>query len=173
MLEEVEAACCDNVFLHFYFLNREGGMKKKEKVSRKKSERWIGRGRQTLSVRRLPNKKLCNWTDFLSVCFSACLVFMFESENISSQRCLFRGHQFYLSSLLYIAPRESLPCCFFHDADDCILLLSWIFRNGTCEMQNVHIAALHRFRFLAWSHFSTHTPGTCTLHFTSMCISKL
>lgn len=138
---------------------------------RKRSERW--RGRQTRSFRCLPNKKLCNCTELLSWCLSAYLLCMFETENISSQRCLFRGRQFYLSSLFHIAPRESLPCCFFHNADDCILLLSWIFRNGTCKMQNAHIAALHRFRFLAWSHFSTRTLGACTLHFSSMCIAQL
>lgn len=109
----------------------------------------------------------------LSWCFSACLLCMFETENISSQWSLFRGRQFNLSSLFHIAPRESLPCCFFHNAVDWFLLLSWIFRNGTCKMQSVHIAALHRFWFLAWSHFSTHTLGTCTLHFTSMCIDQL
>lgn len=155
------------------FLSRDVLIKMKGKVLRKRSERWRASGRQMRSVHRLPNKRLCNWADFLSACFSACLVHMFDSDNISLQWYLFIGHQFYLSSLFYIAPCESLPCCFFHDTDDYILLLSWIFRNGTWEMQNVHIAALHRFWFLAWLHFSTHTLGTYTLHFTAMCIAQL
>lgn len=116
---------------------------------------------------------LCNWTDFLSVCFSDFLVCTFESGNISSQWCLFRGHQSYLSSLFHIAPRESLPCCFFSGTDDWILLHSWIFKNGTCKMQNVHIAALHRFPFLAWSHLRARTPGCSTLQFTAMCVGQL
>lgn len=116
------------------FLNREVGMNRKGEVLRNRSERCRGRGRQMRSVHRLPTKVLCNWTDFLSACFSSFHVCMFESENIISQRCLFRGHQFYLSSLFHIAPCESLPCCFLPDTDDYILLLSWIFRNGTCKM---------------------------------------
>lgn len=156
------------------FLNRGAGINRKGEVLRKRRERWRGRGRQMRSVRCLPTptKVLCNWMDLISVCFFAFLVCMFGSENISSHRCLFRGHQFYLSSLFHIAPCKSLSCSFL-DADDCFLLLSWIFRNGTCEMQNVHSAALHRFRFLAWSHFSARTLGSCTLQFTAVRIGQL
>lgn len=148
------------------FLNREVGMNRKGEVLRKRSERWRERKRKADAVSPLPTNVLCNWADFRSVCFSAFLVCMFESENISSQPCLFRGHQFCLPSLFHIAPRESLPCCLFPDTDDCILLLSWIFRNGTCEMQNVHIAALHRFWFFCTITLQRTHPGYLhiTLH---------
>lgn len=154
------------------FLNREVGMNRKGEVLRKRSERWRwrarwrGRGRQMRSVHRLPTEVLYNWTGFLSVCFSSFHVCMFESENISSQRCLFRGHQFYLSSLFHIAPRESLPCCFF-----LIQMIAFYCFRGFLEMGHARCKMFTFQRHIDFDFLHDHTWAYApwvAAHFTSL-----